>query len=44
MIHRHDDGAEAWMVFFTDNESRPLAIMALVKAAELALISPISAS
>lgn len=32
MIHRHDDGTEEWMAFFTDNESRPLAIMAQVKA------------
>lgn len=33
MIHRHDDGTEEWMAFFTDNEDRPLAIMAQVKAA-----------
>lgn len=33
MIHRHDDGTEEWMAFFTDNENRPLAIMAQVKAA-----------
>lgn len=32
MIHRHDDGTEEWMAFFTDNEERPLAIMAQVKA------------
>ncbi len=32
MIHRHDDGTEEWMAFFTDNESRPLAIMAQVRA------------
>lgn len=32
MIHRHDDGTEEWMAFFADNESRPLAIMAQVKA------------
>ena len=28
MIHRHADGTEEWMSFFTDNEGRPLAIMA----------------
>jgi DNA-binding CsgD family transcriptional regulator/catechol 2,3-dioxygenase-like lactoylglutathione lyase family enzyme len=28
MIHRHADGTEEWMAFFTDNEGRPLAIMA----------------
>ncbi|MEQ1781479.1 MAG: LuxR C-terminal-related transcriptional regulator [Hyphomonadaceae bacterium] len=33
MIHRHDDGTEEWMAFFTDNEDRALAIMAQVKAA-----------
>ncbi len=27
MIHRHPDGVEEWMAFFTDNEARPLAIM-----------------
>ena len=32
MIHRHDDGTEEWMAFFTDNENRPLAIMAQTKA------------
>jgi DNA-binding CsgD family transcriptional regulator/catechol 2,3-dioxygenase-like lactoylglutathione lyase family enzyme len=32
MIHRHDDGTEEWMAFLTDNEGRPLAIMAQVKA------------
>ncbi len=32
MIHRHDDGTEEWMAFFTDNEGRPLAIMAQAKA------------
>jgi DNA-binding CsgD family transcriptional regulator/catechol 2,3-dioxygenase-like lactoylglutathione lyase family enzyme len=32
MIHRHDDGTEEWMAFFRDNEGRPLAIMAQVKA------------
>ena len=30
MIHRHEDGTEEWMSFFTDNEDRPLAIMAQV--------------
>ena len=32
MIHRHADGMEEWMCFFQDNEGRPLAIMAQVKA------------
>jgi len=32
MIHRHEDGMEEWMAFLTDNENRPLAIMAQVKA------------
>ena len=32
MIHRHDDGTEEWMAFFKDNEGRPLAIMAQVRA------------
>ncbi len=32
------------MAFASDNESRPLAFLAQVKGAELALISPISAS
>lgn len=32
MIHRHDDGTEEWMAFLSDNEGRPLAIMAQVKA------------
>ena len=27
MIHRHADGLEEWMAFFSDNEGRPLAIM-----------------
>lgn len=27
MIHRHEDGTEEWMAFFTDNDGRPLAIM-----------------
>ena len=32
MIHRHDDGTEEWMAFFSDNEGRTLAIMSQVKA------------
>jgi DNA-binding CsgD family transcriptional regulator/catechol 2,3-dioxygenase-like lactoylglutathione lyase family enzyme len=32
MIHRQADGTEEWMAFFKDNEDRPLAIMAQVKA------------
>jgi DNA-binding CsgD family transcriptional regulator/catechol 2,3-dioxygenase-like lactoylglutathione lyase family enzyme len=30
MIHKHEDGVEEWMAFFTDNEGRALAIMAQV--------------
>lgn len=30
MIHRHEDGTEEWMAFFTDNEDRPLAIMSQI--------------
>jgi DNA-binding CsgD family transcriptional regulator/catechol 2,3-dioxygenase-like lactoylglutathione lyase family enzyme len=32
MIHRHADGTEEWMAFFHDNENRPLAVMAQVRA------------
>jgi catechol 2,3-dioxygenase-like lactoylglutathione lyase family enzyme len=32
MIHRHSDGTEEWMAFFTDNEGRHLALMSQVKA------------
>ncbi len=32
LIHRHGDGTEEWMAFFNDNEKRPLAVMAHVKA------------
>jgi len=32
MIHRHGDGTEEWMAFLTDNDGRPLCIMAQVKA------------
>jgi len=28
MIHRHADGTEEWMAFFTDPDNRPMAIMA----------------
>jgi catechol 2,3-dioxygenase-like lactoylglutathione lyase family enzyme len=31
MIHRHPDGMEEWMAFFSDNEGRPLAIMSQVR-------------
>ena len=31
MIHRHDDGTEEWMAFFSDPEGRPLAIMSQVR-------------
>jgi len=30
MIHRHEDGTEEWMAFFTDNEGRPLALMSQI--------------
>jgi catechol 2,3-dioxygenase-like lactoylglutathione lyase family enzyme len=30
LVHRHPDGVEEWMAFFTDNEGRPLALMAQV--------------
>ena len=32
MIHRHPDGTEEWMAFFSDPEGRPLALMSQVKA------------
>jgi catechol 2,3-dioxygenase-like lactoylglutathione lyase family enzyme len=31
MIHRHADGTEEWMAFFSDNEGRPLALMSQVQ-------------
>jgi len=31
MIHRHPDGMEEWMAFFSDNEGRPLALMSQVR-------------
>ena len=31
LIHRHADGTEEWMAFFTDNEGRPLALMTQVR-------------
>ena len=33
LIHRHEDGTEEWMSFFTDNEGRNLALMEQVKPA-----------
>ena len=33
MIHRHADGTEEWMAFFSDPEGRPLALMSQVKPA-----------
>ena len=33
MIHRHADGLEEWMAFFSDNEGRPLAIMSQTRPA-----------
>jgi catechol 2,3-dioxygenase-like lactoylglutathione lyase family enzyme len=32
LIHRHADGMEEWMAFFSDNEGRPLALMSQVRA------------
>jgi DNA-binding CsgD family transcriptional regulator/predicted enzyme related to lactoylglutathione lyase len=34
MIHKHDDGAEEWMAFFSDPEGRTLAIMSVVGSTE----------
>lgn len=31
IIHTHEDGTEEWMAFFTDNEGRPLAVMAQIR-------------
>jgi len=31
LIHRHADGTEEWMAFFTDPDGRPLGIMSQVK-------------
>jgi catechol 2,3-dioxygenase-like lactoylglutathione lyase family enzyme len=31
MIHRHEDGMEEWMAFFSDAEENTLAIMAQVR-------------
>ena len=31
LIHRHEDGTEEWMAFFSDNEGRPLALMTQVR-------------
>lgn len=30
VIHRHPDGAEEWMTFFTDPDGQPLALMSQV--------------
>ena len=32
LIHRHADGTEEWMAFFTDPDERPLGLMAAVPA------------
>jgi methylmalonyl-CoA/ethylmalonyl-CoA epimerase len=32
MIHRHEDGTEEWMAFFTDPDGNLLAIMAQPRA------------
>jgi catechol 2,3-dioxygenase-like lactoylglutathione lyase family enzyme len=31
-IHKHPDGSEEWMAFFQDDEGRPLALHAVVRA------------
>jgi catechol 2,3-dioxygenase-like lactoylglutathione lyase family enzyme len=31
MIHRHADGTEEWMAFLSDNDGRPLGLMAQAK-------------
>ena len=31
MVHRHPDGAEEWMAFFTDDEGRDLALHSVVR-------------
>lgn len=31
LIHRHDDGTEEWMTFFSDLEGRPLGLLCQVK-------------
>jgi len=31
MIHRHPDGAEEWMAFFTDDEGRDLALHSVLR-------------
>ena len=31
LIHRHEDGTEEWMAFFTDPEGNTLALMSAVK-------------
>ncbi len=32
LVHRHGDGTEEWMAFFTDPDGRPLAIMSQIKS------------
>jgi catechol 2,3-dioxygenase-like lactoylglutathione lyase family enzyme len=32
MIHKHPDGAEEWMAFFTDDEGRDLALHSVVRS------------
>jgi DNA-binding CsgD family transcriptional regulator len=32
MIHRHADGTEEWMAFFTDPDDRPLALISRVRS------------
>lgn len=33
MVHRHEDGTEEWMAFFSDPDGRPLALMSRVDSA-----------
>ncbi len=32
LVHRHGDGTEEWMAFFTDPDGRPLAIMSQIES------------
>jgi methylmalonyl-CoA/ethylmalonyl-CoA epimerase len=40
LIHRHDDGTEEWMAFFSDPFGNTLALMSQVAAAESPGIAP----
>ena len=36
LVHRHADGTEEWMAFFTDTDGRPLGIMSQARPVEAA--------